>query len=84
MPSRLSAGGTITEVTRDLRVSKWPLAHWMPRAAERSIPREPKTMPLETPRNAKRGGSGTNWSTWSCQRDIFKHSLGHLVILSKI
>ena len=36
MPSRLSAGGTITEVTRDLLVSKWPLAHWMPRAAERS------------------------------------------------
>ena len=42
------AGRTITEVARDLGVSKWSLGHWVRRAEEGQMLSEPKTLALET------------------------------------
>jgi len=38
------AGRTITEVGRDLGVSKWSLGHWVRRAEEGEMLSEPKTL----------------------------------------
>jgi transposase-like protein len=42
-------GRTITEVARDLGVSKWSLGHWVRQAEEGQLLSEPKTLALETP-----------------------------------
>ena len=42
-------GRTITEVARDLGVSKWSLGHWVRQAEEGQLLSEPKTLTLETP-----------------------------------
>lgn len=42
-------GRTITEVGRDLGVSKWSLGHWVRRAEDGQMLSEPKTLALETP-----------------------------------
>jgi transposase len=41
-------GRTITEVARDLGVSKWSLGHWVRRAEEGQTLSEPKTLALES------------------------------------
>jgi transposase len=43
------SGRTITEVARDLGVSKWSLGQWVRRAEEGEMLREPKTLTLERP-----------------------------------
>ena len=43
-------GRTISEVARDLGVSKWSLGYWVRRAEEGQPLSEPKTLTLETPR----------------------------------
>ena len=43
------AGRTITEVGRDLGVSKWSLGHWVRGAEEGQMLSEPKTLALERP-----------------------------------
>ena len=40
-------GRTITEVARDLGVSKWSLGHWVRRVEEGQMLSEPKTLALE-------------------------------------
>jgi len=52
-------GRTITEVARDLGVSKWSLGHWVRRAEEGQMLSEPKTLVLARIFHRPLGKSGT-------------------------
>jgi transposase len=72
-------GRTITEVARDLGVSKWSLGHWVrggPRRARCSA--EPKTLALETPEQRELRRLRQDLEYVSRQRDILKKALGIL------
>jgi transposase-like protein len=66
------AGRTITEVARDLGVSKWSLGHWVRRAEEGQMLSEPKTLALETPEQRERRRLRQELEYVSRQRDILK------------
>ena len=63
-------GRTITEVARDLGVSKWSLGHWVRRAEEGQMLSEPKTLALETPEQRERRRLRQELEYVSRQRDI--------------
>ena len=63
-------GRTITEVARDLGVSKWSLGHWVRRAEEGQALREPKTLALERPEQCELRRLRQELEYVSRQRDI--------------
>ena len=63
-------GRTITEVARDLGVSKWSLGHWVRRAEESQMLSEPKTLALETPEQRELRRLRQELEYVSRQRDI--------------
>jgi transposase len=63
-------GRTITEVARDLGVSKWSLGHWVRRAEEGQTLSEPKTLALETPEQRELRRLRQELEYVSRQRDI--------------
>ena len=69
-------GRTITEVARDLGVSKWSLGHWVRRAEDGQMLREPKTLALETPEQRELRRLRQELEYVSRQRDILKKALG--------
>jgi transposase len=71
-------GRTITEVARDLGVSKWSLGHWVRRAEEGQMLSEPKTLALETPERRELRRLRQELEYVSRQRDILKKALGIL------
>ena len=71
-------GRTITEVARDLGVSKWSLGHWVRRAEEGQMLSEPKTLALETPEQRELRRLRQELEYVSRQRDILKKALGIL------
>ena len=64
------AGRTITEVGRDLGVSKWSLGHWVRRAEEGEMLSEPKTLALERPEQRELRRLRQELEYVSRQRDI--------------
>jgi len=71
-------GRTITEVARDLGVSKWSLGHWVRRAEKGQMLSEPKTLALETPEQRELRRLRQELEYVSRQRDILKKALGIL------
>ena len=71
-------GRTITEVARDLGVSKWSLGHWVRQAEEGQLLSEPKTLTLETPEQRELRRLRQELEYVSRQRDILKKALGIL------
>src|SRR6476620_7722312 len=69
-------GRTITEVGRDLGVSKWSLGHWVRRAEDGQMLSEPKTLALETPEQRELRRLRQELEYVSRQRDILKKALG--------
>src|SRR6478672_9609067 len=65
-------GRTITEVARDLGVSKWSLGHWVRRGEEGQMLSEPKTLALETPEQRELRRLRQELEYVSRQRDISK------------
>ena len=63
-------GRTITEVARDLGVSKWSLGHWVRRAEEGQALSEPKTLALERPEQRELRRLRQELEYVSRQRDI--------------
>jgi transposase len=63
-------GRTITEVARDLGVSKWSLGHWVRRTQEGEMVSEPKTLTLETPEQRELRRLRQELEYVSRQRDI--------------
>ena len=63
-------GRTITEVARDLGVSKWSLGHWVRQAEEGQLLSEPKTLTLETPEQRELRRLRQELEYVSRQRDI--------------
>ena len=63
-------GRTITEVGRDLGVSKWSLGHWVGRAEEGEMLSEPKTLALERPEQRELRRLRQELEYVSRQRDI--------------
>jgi transposase len=63
-------GRTITEVARDLGVSKWSLGHWVRQAEEGQLLSEPKTLALETPEERELRRLRQELEYVSRQRDI--------------
>ena len=63
-------GRTITEVGRDLGVSKWSLGHWVRRAEDGQMLSEPKTLALETPEQREVRRLRQELEYVSRQRDI--------------
>src|SRR5258705_8836826 len=72
------AGRTITEVGRDLGVSKWSLGHWVRRAEEGQMLSEPKTLALETPQQRELRRLRQGFGDGGPQRHLFKKTLGLL------
>jgi transposase len=64
------AGRTITEVARDLGVSKWSLGHWVRSAEQGAMLSEPKTLALETPEQREVRRLRQELEYVSRQRDI--------------
>jgi transposase len=64
------SGRTITEVARDLGVSKWSLGHWVRQAEECQMLSEPKTLTLETPEQRELRRLRQELEYVSRQRDI--------------
>lgn len=71
-------GRTITEVARDLGVSKWSLGHWVRRAAGGQEPSEPKTLAAETPEQRELRRLRQELEYVTRQRDILKKACGIL------
>ena len=71
-------GRTITEVARDLGLSKWSLGHWVRQAEEGQLLSEPKTLALETPEQRELRRLRQELEYVSRQRDILKKALGIL------
>ena len=69
-------GRTITEVGRDLGVSKWSLGHWVRGAEEGEMLSEPKTLALERPEQRELRRLRQELEYVSRQRDILKKALG--------
>ena len=74
----VQSGRTVTEVARDLGVSKWSLGRWVEQAKAGQTLREPKTLAAETAdqRELRRLRQALEYV--SRQRDILKKALGIL------
>ena len=66
----VGGGRTITEVARDLGVSKWSLGHWVRQAEEGQLLSEPKTLTLERPEQRELRRLRQELEYVSRQRDI--------------
>jgi transposase-like protein len=71
-------GRTITEVARDLGVSKWSLGQWVQQARAGQALSEPKTLSVETPQQRELRRLRQELEYVSRQRDILKKALGIL------
>ncbi len=74
----VQSGRTVTEVARDLGVSKWSLGHWAREARNGQPLREPKTLSVETPEQRELRRLRQEIEYVSRQRDILKKALGIL------
>ena len=74
----VQGGRTITEVARDLGVSKWSLGRWVEQAKAGQSLREPKTLAAETPEQRELRRLRQELEYVSRQRDILKKALGIL------
>jgi transposase len=71
-------GRTITEVARDLGVTKWSLGHWVAKARAGETLSEPRTLSVETPEQREIRRLRQEIEYVSRQRDILKKALGIL------
>ncbi len=71
-------GRTITDVARNLGVSKWSLGHWVAQARGGPPLSEPKTLSVETPDQRELRRLRQEIEYVSRQRDILKKALGIL------
>jgi transposase-like protein len=74
----VQSGRTVTEVARDLGVSKWSLAHWVKQSGTGQVLSESKTLSLETPEQRELRRLRAELDYVSRQRDILKKALGIL------
>lgn len=74
----VNSGRTITDVARDLGVSKWSLGNWVAKARNGHPPGEPKTLSIETPEQRELRRLRQELEYVSRQRDILKKALGIL------
>ena len=72
------SGRTVTEVARDLGVSKWSLGRWVEQAKIGQALSEPKTLSVETPEQRELRRLRQEIEYVSRQRDILKKALGIL------
>jgi len=72
------SGRTVTEVARDLGVSKWSLGRWVEQAKTGETLREPKTLSAESPEQRELRRLRQEIEYVSRQRDILKKALGIL------
>ena len=72
------AGRTITEVARELGVSKWSLGRWVQAAKNGKSLGEPKTLAQETAEQCELRRLRQQLEYVSRQRDILKKALGIL------
>jgi transposase-like protein len=72
------SGRTVTEVARDLGVSKWSLGRWVEQAKAGQSLSEPKTLSVETPDQRELRRLRQELEYVSRQRDILKKALGIL------
>jgi transposase-like protein len=72
------SGRTVTEVARDLGVSKWSLGRWVEQARAGQALSEPKTLSVETPEQRELRRLRQELEYVSRQRDILKKALGIL------
>jgi transposase-like protein len=74
----VQGGRTITEVARDLGVSKWSLGRWVEQARAGQTQSEPKTLSTETPEQRELRRLRQECDYLRRQRDILKKALGIL------
>lgn len=74
----VEGGRTITEVARDLGVSKWSLGRWVEQAKAGQTPSEPKTLSVETPEQRELRRLRQENDYLRRQRDILKKACGIL------
>jgi len=72
------SGRSITEVARDLGVSKWSLGRWVEQAKAGQTLSEPQTLAAETPEQRELRRLRQELEYVSRQRDILKKALGIL------
>ena len=72
------SGRTVTEVARDLGVSKWSLGRWVEQAKTGQALSEPKTLSAESPEQRELRRLRQELEYVSRQRDILKKALGIL------
>ncbi len=75
----VQGGRTITEVPRDLGVSKWSLGRWVEQANTGQRQSEPKTLSVESAEQRELRRLRQENDYLRRQRDILKKALGHLV-----
>ena len=74
----MRSGRTITEVARDLGVSKWSLGDWVKKAVAGHTLGEPRTLAQETPEQRELRRLRQELEHVSRQRDILKKACGIL------
>lgn len=74
----VNSGRTITEVARDLGVSKWSLGYWVRQAGRGQPLGEPKTLSAESAEQREMRRLRLELEHVSRQRDILKKALGIL------
>jgi transposase len=74
----IRSGRSITEVARDLGVSKWSLGRWVQQACAGQTLREPKTLTQESPEQRELRQLRQDLEYVTRQRDILKKALGIL------
>ncbi|MDQ3621006.1 MAG: transposase [Verrucomicrobiota bacterium] len=72
------SGRTITEVARDLGVTKWSLGRWVEQARTGQTLSEPRTLAVETSEQRELRRLRQELEYVSRQRDILKKALGIL------
>jgi transposase len=72
------SGRTVTDVARDLGVSKWSLGRWVEQARTGQALSEPKTLSVETAEQRELRRLRQELENVSRQRDILKKALGIL------
>lgn len=72
------SGRTVTDVARDLGVSKWSLGRWVEQAKAGQVLSEPKTLAAETPEQRELRRLRQELEYVTRQRDILKKACGIL------
>ena len=72
------SGRTVTDVARNLGVSKWSLGRWVEQAKAGQTLSEPQTLAAETPEQRELRRLRQELEYVSRQRDILKKALGIL------